>query len=93
MFLSRQRQCIICAAGASFKDTQYGLYQHSRDFKSNNLVVNDLHLVLKQVIVQNNHFVCSLINNKFYYSADNWFSGKRLFFPKNESDVNAELFF
>ena len=79
-FYQDKKQCIICAAGASFKDTQYGLYQHSRDFKSNNLVVNGLHLFLKQVIVQNNHFVCSLLSNKFYYSAYNWFSGKKAVF-------------
>ena len=32
-FWQNKKQCKICAAGASFKDTQYGLYQHSRDFK------------------------------------------------------------
>lgn len=78
-FCQDKRQCIICAAGASFKDTQYGLYQPSCDFDSNNLVVNDLLLVLKQAIIQNNHFTFSLIN-KFYYSGDNWFSGKKAVF-------------
>ena len=79
-FCQDKRECLICAIGASFKDTQYGLYQHSRDFNSDSLVVKDLHTVLIQAIMQNNHFVCSLLNTKFYYSADNWFSGKKAAF-------------
>lgn len=79
-FCKNKRQCLICATASSFKDVQYGLYQHSLDFNQSNLIVVDLHLALKEILPENNHFVCSVINNKFYYSCDNWFSGKKTVF-------------
>ena len=79
-FCKNKRQCLICATASSFKDVQYGLYQHSLDFNQSNLVVVDLHSALKEILEENNHFVCSVINNKFYYSSDNWFSGEKTVF-------------
>ena len=79
-FCKNKRQCLICATAASFRDVQYSLYQDSLNFNKSNLVVVDVHNALKEIIKENNHFVCKVINNKYYYSCDNWFSGKKAVF-------------
>lgn len=50
------------------------------DFNKSNLVVVDLHIALSEILKENNCFVCNLINNKYYYTFDNWFSGKKQVF-------------
>ena len=63
---NKRQQCLICATASTFRGTQYGLYQHSLDIdKSNLIVVSDLQMTLKEILRENNHFVCTLINNKF----------------------------
>lgn len=76
-FCKNKRQCLVCATATSFKDVQYGLHQHCLNFNKSNLVVVDLHIALNEILKENNHFVCNVINNKYYYSCDNWFSGKK----------------
>lgn len=89
-FCKNKRRCLICAAATSFKDVQYGLYQHCLNFNKSNLVVVDLHIALKEIIKENNHFVCNVINNKYYYSCDNWFSGKKAVFSVDQCLIKWE---
>lgn len=76
-FCYGKKQCDICAASVNFKGRQYFLYQNSLNFNKDNEIVKDLLKVLKDVTFRNNHFVCGLINRKYYYTGQNWFSGKK----------------
>ena len=76
-FCYGKKQCDICAARVNFKGRQYFLYQNGLNFNKDNEIVKDLLKVLKDVTFRNNHFVCGLINRKYYYTGQNWFSGKK----------------
>ena len=89
-FCKNQWQCFICAAAACFKDCQYGVYQHSLEFNSSNLVLVDQLLVLKKFLPRNDQFVSNLINNPFYYSCDNWFWAKNQFFSIEQCLIKWE---
>lgn len=70
------KPCLICETAGTFNNYQYGSYQHSLDFNSSSIVAK-IHLRLREIIKLNNHFVCNIINNRFFYVSENWFSGKK----------------
>ena len=76
-FCHDKMQCAICAASEKFKGAHYLFYQNSLNFNKDNKIVADLLKVLKEISFRNNHFVCGLINHKYYYTSQNWFSGKK----------------
>ena len=72
-----QNQFLVCATATSFRDIQFGIYQHCLNFNRSSLVVVDLHCALKEKLKEKNHFVCNIINNRYFYSCNNWFSGRK----------------
>ena len=68
-----------------FKNVQYGLYQHSTEFCPANLIIPDLLSCLSSICQFNSHFVCTTVNTKYYYTAENWFSGKKAIFTIAEA--------
>ena len=76
-FCEYKKRCLVCSCASHFKNVQYGLYQHSIEFSPSNLLIADLVSCLLTICDFNSHFVCVIINTKFYYCAENWFSGKK----------------
>ena len=87
-FCSTKGKCSICLTSEKFKGKHYLLYQNCLDFKQDDKIVGNLLKVLKDLVSLNNHFVCGLINQKYYYATQNWFSGK-LFFLLNTVSKNG----
>ena len=79
-FCSTKGKCSICLTSEKFKGKHYLLYQNCLDFKQDDKIVGNLLKVLKDLVSLNNHFVCGLINQKYYYATQNWFSGKKVVF-------------
>ena len=65
-----QKLRLVCEVTVSFKDIQYGIYQHSLNFKRIALVTS-LQSRLREIIKENNHFVCNIINQKIFYVHEN----------------------
>ena len=60
------------------------LYQHSLDFYPLHPIVSDLTSCMCTLSCSDHHFVCSVLNTKYYYTMGNWFSGKKAIFSISE---------
>ena len=69
-FCSTKGKFSICSTSEKFKG-KHLLYQNCSDFKQDVKIVGNLLKVLKDLVSLNNHFVCGLINHKYYYTAQN----------------------
>ena len=84
-FCEYKKRCLVCTSVSHFKNVQYGLYQHSTEFCPANLIIPDLLSCLSSICQFNSHFVCATVNTKYYYTAENWFSGKKATFTIEEA--------
>ena len=73
--------CLVCLCQKQFTNSQYILYQRSRDFYSLHPIDSDLMFCMWTLSWMDLHFVCSVLNTKYYYMAENWFSSKKAIFP------------
>ena len=53
------------------------LYQHSLDFYLFHPIVSGLTSCMCTLSCSDHHFVCLVLNTKYYYTMENWFSGKK----------------
>ena len=72
--------CLVCLCQKQFTNSQYILYQRSRDFYSLQPIDSDLMFCMCTLSCMDHHFVCSVLNTKYYYTAENWFSSKKAIF-------------
>lgn len=83
-FCEYKKRCLVCTCAFHFKNVQYGFYQHSIEFSHSNLLIADLVSCLSTICDFNSHFVCAIINTKYYYCAENWLSGKKAIYTIEE---------
>ena len=76
--------CLVCLCQKHFTNSQYMLYQHSLDFYPLHPIVSDLTSCMCTLSCSDHHFVCSVLNTKYYYTMENWFSGKKAIFSISE---------
>ena len=72
--------CLVCLCQKRFTNSQYMLYQHSLDFYPLHPIVSDLTSCMCTLSCSDHHFVCLVLNTKYYYTMENWFSGKKAIF-------------
>ena len=89
-FCSTKGKFSICSTSEKFKG-KHLLYQNCSDFKQDVKIVGNLLKVLKDLVSLNNHFVCGLINHKYYYTAQNWFKGKKVAFSVEHCLEKCEM--
>ena len=72
--------CLVCLCQKEFTNSQYILHQCSIDFYPLHPIVSDLMSCMCTLSCMDHHFVCSVLNTKYYYTAENWFSVKKAIF-------------
>ena len=72
--------CLVWLCQKQFTNLQYILDQPSIDFYPLHPIVSDLMSCMCTLSCMDHHFVCSVLNTKYYYTAENWFSGKKAIF-------------
>ena len=72
--------CLVCLCQKHLTNSQYMLYQHSLDFYPLHPIVSDWTSCMCTLSCSDHHFVCSVLNTKYYYTMENWFSGKKAIF-------------
>ena len=72
--------CLLCEIEDMFKKTQFAVYDSSLNLDFVNKVRENLHLKLLDLSEEHNHFVCKVINEKYFCEDENWFSGKKSLF-------------
>ena len=74
--------CLVCEIEDMFKKTQFAVYVYDNSLNLDfvNKVRKNLHLKLLELAEEHNHFVCKVINEKYFYEDENWFSGKKSLF-------------
>ena len=89
-----KQTCLICQFRKICFDDQFKLYEHCFDF--NYLVRFHYHLTenLQRLLKETNtHFVCRLINKKFFYKNKNFFNGQTYCYSVEEALVFSEKTF
>ena len=59
--------CAVCDCAEMFKRTQFAVHKNSLNYDFVNKVRGNLYLKLSELIEDNNHFVCKIINEKYSY--------------------------
>ena len=72
--------CLVWLCQKQFTNLQYILHQPSIDFYPLHPIVSDLMSCMCTLSCMDHHFVCSVLNTKYYYTAENWFSSKKAIF-------------
>ena len=75
---------LVCLCQKHFTNSQYMLYQHSLDFYPLHPIVSDLTSCMCTLSCSDHHFVCLVLNTKYYYTMEICFSGKKAIFSISE---------
>ena len=89
-----KQTCLICQFRQVYFDDQFKLYEHCFDL--NYLVRFHYHLTenLQRLLKETDtHFVCRLINKKFFYKNKNFFNGQTYCYSVEEALVFSEKTF
>ena len=89
-----KQTCLICQFRQVYFDDQFKLYEHCFDL--NYLVRFHYHLTenLQRLLKETDtHFVCRLINKKFFYKNKNFFTGQTYCYSVEEALVFSEKTF
>ena len=69
--------CAVCQFKIVYLNDEYDLYENSLDFNFLARFQDHVHKNLKRLLLETDgHFVCELINRKFFYAHKDWFTGK-----------------
>ena len=69
--------CLSCEANICYREYQYSIYNQCLNLDFLTKVKENLYYNLSEMIKKNNHFVCKIINNQFYYENVSWFNGHK----------------
>ena len=69
--------CLSSEANICYREYQYSIYNQCLNLDFLTKVKENLYYNLSEMIKKNNHFVCKIINNQFYYENISWFNGHK----------------
>ena len=70
-------QCLVCQFRLVYLNDDFDIYENSFDLYFLFTFPCHLYENLKRALLEiDSHFVCELINKKYFYTCKNWFDGK-----------------
>ena len=72
--------CLVCQANMFYKKYEHTIYRNCLNLNFLAKVRENVCGNLNKLLTLNNHFVCEVINRKYQYKHEDWFTGKQLFF-------------
>ena len=64
-----------CQANICYREYQYTIYKNCLNLDFFTKVRENIHINLLKMVFSNNHFLCQIINNKYCYHHNDWFTG------------------
>ena len=69
--------CLVCQFRLVYLNDDFDIYENSFDLHFLFTFYRHLYENLKRALLEiDSHFVCKLINKKYFYTRKNWFDGK-----------------